>query len=309
MSLLAPGAFTTVEDPSPLSWDLIAAYGVGWATFQAQNGGNNPKDADLDAIRAQGIGDVGVWGVTYAVDDRNNNPRGLSFHDQNEILGRQATRLKADHVIVDIEECAKRTRASRGLKPAIAGVRAGGWTGAVSISTLGAPINPDVNDYEIDVQSFLETGGIVLPQAYANDWPEYDPEACVRYWTRVGVPRGRLNLTISLTAGDTSKTRWAGPDWLPGLQRAGLGNAWSIFMAEYATEADLAALKTLTPQPLGQAPAGAGRTPELTRRRMIDEGAAQVHTWIVEQGKGWAEVKRTRIYKALHELDAVRFPA
>jgi hypothetical protein len=162
-----------------------------------------------------------------------------------------------------------------------------------------------VNDYEIDVESFLETGGSVLPQAYRNDWAEYEPERCVFFWTRVGVPRERLNLTVSLTAGDTSKTRFSGADWLPRLRAAGLGAALSLFMAEFATEADLAALEPL----LRAAPAPAGPDEERTRRAIIDLVGAQVHHWFWTERRSWPWIKTRRgIYAAGNRVAPQTFP-
>jgi len=102
----------------------------------------------------------------------------------------------------------------------------------------------------MDTQSFLDTGGGILPQAYANEEDESLPELCVRYWTRVGVPRDRLNLTISLYPAASDKghpgRRYDGATWVPLLQAAGVKQDFSIFMAEAATDADLEALDVLT---------------------------------------------------------------
>jgi len=273
----SPALLTCVQDPSPLSFAMLAAHGWEEAYFQAQNGGNDPRDYDLGLPRQQGIRRASVWGVTYDEDDDRNNPRGLSFHEQNEILGRQAARLGAEGaVMVDAEQCAKDTRDTRGMAPCIDGLRAGGWAGPVHLCPLGAPSDPLVNDFKVDVRSFLETGGDVYPQAYMHDHAEYDPVLCIDYWTRpiVGVPRDRLNLMVSFSAGDTSHVRWSGAEWLPRLQAASAGRAISSFMAEFMTDADLRALDPLTLAPPTPAPGLDPRLPTIAANTLIELGLA-----------------------------------
>jgi hypothetical protein len=252
---MPPAVLTCVQDPSPMSFALLAAHGWEEVFFQAQNGGNNPLDFNLDFARNQGMKRASVWGVTYAPDDRGNNPRGLSFYEQNLILGKQAVKLKADTAMIDAEYCAKFTRKTQGLLPCIKALRDAGYQGKVHLCPLGAPFDPLVNDFEVDVQSFLDTGGDIYPQAYMHDHEEYEPELCVTYWTRdvVGVPRDRLNIMVSFSAGDTSKIRWGGNRWLPHLQKVedSVGRSISSFMAEYMTEADLVGLDALTLQTAG----------------------------------------------------------
>lgn len=196
-------------------------------------------DFNLAEAAAAGL-EPGVWGVTYAGNDGNNNPRGLSFFEQNRILGQQAVRLGAHFVMVDAEDCLKGTRVTRGAKTMVDGVRAGGWSGPVHLTTLGAPENPDVDDYAFDLASFLDTGGGIFPQAYAYRHTSYFPKVTRRYFERVGVPASKLNLMIGLDGWMT------GADYAPLLADAGLGPAFSIFMAELTTDAGLTALEPQT---------------------------------------------------------------
>jgi len=236
--LTTPGHLTTAElDAAALA--NLKAHGYEWVSYQVQNG-PSVRDFDLRPARAAGLS-PGVWGVTYEP---------ARFHDDGMRLGLQATKLGAEHVQVDAEMCAKDTRAGRGLSPIIEGLREAGWVGPVHLNTLGAPDNPDVNDYAMDVESFLETGGGVFPQAYFNANDGYRPSLCVRYWTRVGVPAERLNLTIGLYRSELDQpkpgVRLAGAEWVPLLREAGVARNFSIFMAEYSTAQDLLGLDPLS---------------------------------------------------------------
>jgi hypothetical protein len=216
----------------------LARHGYKWITFQAQNDAQI-RDYDLNPARGAGL-TPGVWGVSY---------NAATFHRDGHALGQQAVKLGAQHVTMDVEMAAKDTRPG-GLKPVIDGLRAGGWAGPVNLNTMGPPANPQVNDYAIDTQSFLDTGGGILTQAYANETDTFTPELAVQYWTRVGIPRDRLNLTISLYPAESDKQypgrRYDGAKWVELLQAAGWDDAISIFMAEAATDADLQALDAIT---------------------------------------------------------------
>ncbi len=220
----------------------LERHGYEWIAYQAQNG-ETTRDFDLGPAKAAGLS-PGVWGVTYEPG---------RFHENGRLLGRQARALGAEHVQMDAEECAKDTRSTRGLKPVVDGIRDGGYAGPVSLNTLGAPDNPDVNDYAIDVKSFLDTGGGVFCQAYFNAHDAYRPSACVRYWTRVGVPAGRLNVMIGLHRSEESQSkpgvRLSGAEWVPLLEEAGVKRNFSVFLAEHAAEDDLDALDTLALAP------------------------------------------------------------
>jgi hypothetical protein len=114
-------------------------------------------------------------------------------------------------------------------------------------------VDPEANDYELDLASFLETGGGVLTQAYFNETDHYRPARAVRYFTRIGVPRDKLNLTISIMPAESDKrkagTILRGARYVPLLKEARLGKAFSIFLAEAVTVADLRALDKVTQAP------------------------------------------------------------
>ncbi len=211
------------------------AHGYDWITYQVQNG-DSTNDVDLAPAKAAGL-DAGVWGVSYSQS---------AFFADGFALGRQALKLGAEHVMMNVELAAKGTLASRGMKPIVDGLRAAGWTGPVNLNTLGPPIDPEANDYELDLASFLETGGGVLTQAYFNETDHYRPSRAARYYTRVGVPRDKLNLAISIMPAESDKrkagTILRGARWVPLLKEARLGKAFSIFLAEAVTGADLRAL-------------------------------------------------------------------
>jgi hypothetical protein len=208
--------------------------------YQVQNGGNNPVDYDLEVPHRAGLF-AGVWGVTYAVTDGGNNPRGLTFQQQNYILGQQAVKLKADAVMIDAEDCLKDTRETRGAKPMIDGIRSGGWQGPVHLTTLGAPNNPMADDYAFDLESFLETGGGIFAQAYAQIVSSYAPQPTKLYFCeRMKVPVDRYNTMIWIDY------RLTTVDQVELLKHAGTGRAISIFMTEYGTEADWKTLNELT---------------------------------------------------------------
>jgi hypothetical protein len=232
----APLALTDRQDAGDLQ--RLYAAGVRRLSGQTQNAANALVDYDFSPWVKAGF-QPELWGVSYRTDE---------FERDGFNLGRQAAKLGAKRVMADIEYAAKGTRATRGLLPYVKAVRAGGYTGPVDLTTLGAPSNPLVNDFAVDVQSFLETGGDVYAQAYVNAFPEYLPALCVVYWTRVGVPRDRLNLMIELRS-EGGKPRYAGADWLPLLAAAGLGSAVSLFLSYDATPEDLAALAPLLLKP------------------------------------------------------------
>jgi len=208
--------------------------------YQVQNGGNAPVNYDLAVPQRAGLF-AGVWGVTYAEDDHNNNPRQLTFHQQNEILGQQATKLNADAVMVDAEDCLKYTRNFRGAKPMIDGIRSGGWLGPIHLTTLGAPYDPLVDDYVYDLESFLETGGGIFAQAYAQAASSYAPQPTKLYYCeRMGVPVERYNTMIWM---DGRLTAQAQVDL---LKHASTGRAVSVFMTEYASDAEWDVLDSVT---------------------------------------------------------------
>jgi hypothetical protein len=232
-----PGLLTNEQSPYDLA--ALVGHGYRWLSFEAVDG-TLLYDWNLEPARAAGLS-PGVWGVTYGDHD---NPDPDVFYRDGLALGRQAIELGAEHVMADIEACAKGTRSNAGLWPYVSGVRDGGWSGPVHLTTLGSPSDPERWDYEIDVDSFLDTGGGVFPQAYYNDYADYLPANCSTYWTRVGVPAGRLNMMIGLYTG--LRGRIDGEEWVGLLTDAGIGRNLSIFMAQHGTKADWDSLETLT---------------------------------------------------------------
>ena len=241
LNLQLPGLQASADIPAD-RLRSFKAHGYGWITYQAQNG-DGTRDFDLAPAKAVGLS-AGVWGVSY---DQS------AFFADGLALGRQALKLGAEHVMMNVEMPAKRTQASRGMKPIVDGLRAAGWTGPVNLNTLGPPVDPEANDYELDLASFLETGGGVLTQAYFNETDHYRPARAVRYFTRVGVPRDKLNLTISIMPAESDKRKaraiLRGANYVPLLKEARLGKAFSIFLAEAVTSADLTALDKVTQAP------------------------------------------------------------
>ena len=234
--LLGNPGIMTVSDPqgSGITYADWIDHGYTWITFQAVN---RPSTLSPNLGPAQAAGftnGVGVWGVVYELGD---------FYDFGVALGAQAVALGADHVIVDAEFCLEGTRPG-GAQPIIDGLADGGWTGPVHLSTLGSPSDPVAFDFEMDFQSFLDTGGGVLPQSYSNETRDYDAANCATYWQRLGVPPDMLNYTIGLYTGALG--RLSGADYLPLLQEAGVVHNFSIFLGETATASDINDLDVLT---------------------------------------------------------------
>lgn len=264
----APGLLTTQQAAKDPAW--LRAHGYDWLSFQAYNprdGGK--KDFDLEPARRAGLS-PGVWGVTYGMND---TPDAETFFADGKALGEQGVRLGAEHVTVDAEMCAKFTRSNRGLFPIISGLRSGGWNGPVNWSPLGAPSNartasnPGGNDFGCDEQSFLETGGGLLPQAYVNLTPDYDPGTCIAYWVACGVPLDRINVMIDLAA--EGKPRIDGAEWYRILTNAGVRKNFSIYMVEFLEPYDLEGLDALaqssTPAPVDPAVCNANIAAEADR--------------------------------------------
>jgi hypothetical protein len=241
-----PGLITATSVPVGVeTLKLRVAEGYGWISYQAVDHGK-ATGIEIGGGKAAGFQSTGVWGVVY------DQP---AFHEFGVLLGREAIRLGAEHVIVDAEQCAKDTRATRGMLPVIVGLRDGGWLGPVHLSTLGAPVNGKPhgpNDFAIDVDSFLMTGGGVQAQAYVNAYDEYDPVLCMDYWLAVGVPKERINLTIDLAPEPGSANYpddLTGAGWATLLTEAGAGRAFSVFMVEFGTLDDWAGLAPIAAAP------------------------------------------------------------
>jgi len=297
---VTPGLLTVVEQDLNRCIELQLA-GYEWIAFQTQND-YQLHDYDLSPAAAAGLY-AGCWGVSY---------RPVDFWRDGKNLAEQTLSLGGRFLVMDIEEAAKDTRDARGLRRVIDGCRAGGWAGAVHLNTLGPPYNPDVNDYAIDLQSFLETGGGVQTQCYANAYDSYAPELGVRYWTRVGVPRDRLNIQISLFPAESDaqhpNRRLDGAAWLPLLKAAGVTRDFSIFMAEAATDADITGLLPLSRLPVVVNPTGANRLAALDLLR------GSVDYWRVNNLDEWAiqRQRQTLAWRVLNviqsgaNLDAIR---
>ncbi len=260
----------------------IKSHGYEWISVQAQND-LQTVDFDSAAIKAVGLS-PGVWGVTYSK---------ASFFRDGKLLGQQAVRLGAEHVQMDAEECAKDTRSGQGMKPIIEGIRAGGWQWPVHLNTLGAPDNPDANDYAMDTKSFTDTGGGVLVQAYANDHLGYLPTYCARYWARMGLAPEQLNFMIGLYSGRLGRIDGSG--WVPLLRDAGVRRNFSIFLAEHSTEADLAGLDGFS-QPQPAAPA----QPSTLQTRTAITNAAR--SW--EAGRAPQSLSRINVCRRIASSDS-----
>lgn len=232
-----PGLYTDVINPfdyNGLNWPFLKNCGFTWVTFQVYNPNlyTGVKTFDLAAVRAHGFTNVGIYGVIYYTSD---------FYNGGKKIGETATAQGAQHVKVDAEQCYKDTRVGKLGSTIIEGIRDGGWTGAVSLSTLGAPSNPQVNDFVMDTKSFTDTGGCIEPQDYYNDYAEYRPDLCKLYWNRVGVPDNRLNHTIGLYPGNIRKIK--GAEWVNLLKEAKIGKNFSVYQAQDATKEDYLAFK------------------------------------------------------------------
>lgn len=241
--LTTPGVLTDAQMSTDRArW--LKLHGVEWVSVQAQNG-TIVKTRDLAPLKAAGLS-AGIWGVSYGAGDA---PNADAFRRDGQLLGARAVLMGADHVIADIEMAAKDTRASRGLEPYLDGIRRGGWLGPVHLCPLGAPVNAlphGGNDFAIDVEGFLETGGGVLPQAYFNAYDEYRPDLCVDYWRACGVPMDKINVTVAVYAGEGKGGRISGAEWVPLLRDADVYRNLSIYMDEFLMPFDMEGLHPLT---------------------------------------------------------------
>lgn len=237
----APGLYTNQINPFPftdgVNWPYLASIGYEWVSFQVYNPAESYgiMDFDLNAVKAHGFKNVGVWGVFYDTVD---------FFNGGKALGAQAVKLHADHCIANAEMCMKNTKIGRLAQPLIKGIRAGGWTGSVDLSTLGAPWNPSVNDYGMDLQSFLETGGTIHSQDYLNDSEGYHPKFAVEYYKHLGIPESKINHTIALYSGTRGKI--TGTQWVTVLDEADVDKNISIYMVQDGQKVDYEGLRQVT---------------------------------------------------------------
>jgi hypothetical protein len=283
-----PGSVTDLPDPGNLP--LLAKYHK-WIAYQLQNGGNDFTEPNIRAARNAGLSPEG-WGVTYAPDDDNNNPRHLSFYDQNMLLGVRAVQVGVEELQVDIEHAAVGTRTGQRLNVIIQALRAAGWTKPVHINTMGAPDSPETSDYEIDLKSFLDTGGGLFSQDYWNESDSFAPRLGVDYWVkRMGVPPSKYNSMIGLHTSGSDKRkpnlRVSGPLWKPLLSDAGIERNYSVFMSQHCDEVDLSALASPAPTPMTN-------QPNLDDVLHICE--SYFDQWIRVQGLRWQQIDGREAY-------------
>lgn len=225
------------------AWKSLVDKGFKWAAFQAVN---DPYAYayDLNVAKSAGMS-AGVWTVVYNQDN---------FYEHGWSAGKAAIVHNADFLIIDAEFCLKKTRDSKLASQIIKGIRDASCTLPVSVTTLGSPVDPNVDDFEMDVQSFLDTGGFVLPQAYPADGKEYIPTNCLAYWRRMGVADSHINVLTGLH--NSTYGRMDGFANVQLLKDAGWESpAISIFQAQDGSASDwdafaayLAALQ-VTPTP------------------------------------------------------------
>ncbi len=292
MYYLEPGLYTDEINPfeaNNLNWPFLKDCGFTWASFQIYNPQlyQGVRDFDLPAVKAHGFTNVGVWGVIYDKTD---------FFNGGKRMGLAAVADGADHLIVDAEQVLKGTRSSKEAQKIIDGVRAGGWTKGVSISTLGSPSNPYVYDFEMDIQSFLNSGddASLQPQDYYNEYEEYSIENALIYWKRLGVSTTRINHTIGLYPGKRGKI--SGAAWVGMLREAKVGKAFSVYMAQHGDKEDYTAFKDYIasiPAPVATSDAVAAATK--TRNDMIFDA----QRWLNTQLPNPQRLSRIRIAKRI----------
>lgn len=276
--ITSPGMWTDQEAETSLGrqdpgWQK--QHGYEWWTAQVFNGATGGKK-DRSLTRAKEVGmHAGVWGVFY---DQ------ARFFQDGKAFAEQALHVGAEFLIVDGEDSTKFTRVNRGCKPIIDGLRAGGWNGPVHWTQMGAPsnprtaTNPNGNDFACDEQSFLETGGGVLPQEYANESPEYDPALCYAYWLACGVPANRLNHLIAMYVGRAG--RIDGKGWAALLQAAKIGRNFSVYMAEMLEPLDAEGLDAQTKLPVPAIPPPTPPPPIPEPGAIRTDMSATAHKWL-----------------------------
>jgi hypothetical protein len=313
MNIIAtPGLLTCVQGSD---YQRLKSRGYDWVSFQVWNRGSRValdtgRPFDFASVRAAGLS-PGVWGVVYEDEDKNS-------HEVARQLATLAVASGAEHLMFDVEY-------PTDAKPMISGARAGGWTGPIHLTTLGAPDErakaqqpPRFWDYGYDLQSFLATGGGIFPQAYSNQHDGYRPELTVAYYCeQLGVPRDRVNLMIWPDGnGLTAK------QWVDQLKAAGLGRATSIFLAESTPEEYYAALAQITAGPAVEHPveqhqATDGRPPLAERLAAIRENtlAELAHAtttdpekWKADNAHEWLALQNYLLYRVMFGLEPPAIP-
>jgi hypothetical protein len=218
MNVVSTPSLLTCTDDHDFAAYKQHGYTAVW--YQTWNSGGRDYSSAA-ACNAAGL-EVAAWGVIY--DQKG-------FYTDGKSLAESANKLGAKHLMADVEDCLKGTSSTRGAREIIRGVRDGGWSGPVHLTTLGAPQQkPDGTfwDHEFELDSFLETGGGIFPQAYATQAPSDAPKLCVDYFVgQLKVPRDRLNLMIWLDE------KVSASEWLSLLEAGKSGPAFSVFLAEF----------------------------------------------------------------------------
>lgn len=262
----APGLVTDELLPfggTGLTYPDLVKAGFEWVTYLTYNpqlweGG---KGYDLNAVKAHGFKSVGVWGVIYSKND---------FYHGGKAIAEMAVALKAQNCMINCEEIYKNTREKHEGKEIINGVRAGGWMGAVSLITYGAPWTPLVNDYAMDEKSFTNTGGSIIPEAYYNESEGYEPIYCKQYLDRLKIPPKQQNYMLGLYPGRRGKV--IGASWVDLLKKAKIGKNYSIYMIQHLDKSDVNAFAAFNKVPIP--PITTAPTAAQTRSKMIDDAKA-----------------------------------
>lgn len=283
-------------DGQPVTPDTLKAFDYEWLSFQVYNphpdfppekwnlnpGLKGWQDAGLEA---------GVWATSYAV---------ANFQRDGKAAALQAKRLGAQHLIADIESCLKDTRSARAAKAYILGCRAGGWTGPVHLTTFGCPSDPLKWDFAMDVESFLETGGGIFPQAYPADGLEYTARNALTYWSREGVNSHPERINVMLSVGNGPNGRRNGEQNASMLLEADaagfkVGRRVSVYMAQYARRSDLQALAPWSLKPSAPPPAP---NPEDVRAQIV----ADADTWLTAV-TGVQRLSRLRVTRRIAAME------
>lgn len=267
-----PGLVTDEYLPfggSGLDYPQMVRAGFEWVSYLTYNPElwRGTKDYDLGGVKAHGFKVVGVWGVIYTRDD---------FYNGAKTTARHAVDLGAQCLQINCEEIYKETRPNRLGKAIIKGARDGGWSGPVDLITYGAPWSPLVNDYNMDEQSFLETGGAIIPEAYYNESEGYEPALCKQYMDRLKIPAAQTNYMLGLYQGRRGKI--VGAAQVDLLEKAKIGANFSIYMLQHLTQSDVtplaAFIKKQAVQPKPPTPTPEGPTSTEQRKKVVVAAAA-----------------------------------
>lgn len=283
------------------SHDYADYYRRGYRVFWYQHwnrGNRGPLDTggdyDFTACR-QAQMDPGVWGVLY--EDENVNRAELARQ-----AAARALSLGAEHLMFDIEY--------NGFDagPIIDACKYAGWSGPVHLTCLGAPEyapNGSFYDYGYDLQSFLDTGGGIFPQAYYSPYPvsgrHPNYAAAITYdyfYGQCHVPEDRLNMMIWPNGYNSAEVE------RDKLAEAGLGKAMSVFLAETTNEHNYDVLEAITLGPdneTGPEPDVCAEMAVTTSNVQIEMGkmtAKDPEAWIKSNPGEADEILRLCVYAA-----------